>query len=66
MTPLILTLIQLGIQFTPTAVRDIANLLHGNPKTATESEAEYMARIGGLIDANTANIEAQNAEIQKP
>lgn len=66
MTPLILALIQLGIQYTPVAVKDIANLIHGNPKTATETNEQYVARIGTLIDANTANVIAQDAEIQKP
>lgn len=66
MTPLILALIQLGIQFTPVAVKDIAALIHGDPKLATETDAEYVARIGAKIDQNTANVEAQDAEIQKP
>lgn len=61
---LILALVQLGIQFTPVVVKDVANLIHGNPKTAAETDAEYVARIGGQIDQDAANIAAQDKAIQ--
>ena len=64
MNPLVTILLGLGAQFGPQLVKDIANLIHGNPKTATESDAEYVARIGAQIDADAANISAQNDAIQ--
>lgn len=63
---LILALIQLGVQFTPVLVKDVANLIHGNPKTTTETDADYVARIGRQIDTNTQNVVDQDAQIQKP
>lgn len=63
---LVIALIQLGAQFTPVVVKDVAALIHGNPKTVGESDADYVARLGQQIDQNTANVEAQDAEIQKP
>ena len=66
MSPLVTILIGLTAQFGPTLVRDIANLIHGNPPTPGESDADYIARIGRQIDTNTANVIAQDAEIQKP
>ena len=61
---LIAFLLGLSAQFGPTLVKDIANLIHGNPKLATESDADYIARIGGLIDANTQNVIDQDKAIQ--
>lgn len=66
MSPLITILLGLAAQFGPVLVKDVATLIHGNPKLATETDADYVARIGALIDTNTANVVAQDAEIQKP
>jgi hypothetical protein len=61
---LILALLQLGATFTPVLVKDIANLIHGNPKAAGETDEEYVARIGQQIDKNTQSVIDQDAAIQ--
>lgn len=61
---LIVILLQLGIKYTPQAVKDISALLHGHPKTPGETDEAYLTRIGGLIDANVAKVEAGDAEVQ--
>ena len=66
MNNLILALIQLGAEFTPVLVKDIANLIHGNPKTPGETDDAYIARIGAQIDQNTQRVVDQDAEIQRP
>lgn len=64
MSPLVTILIGLTAQFGPTLVKDIANLIHGNPKTAAETDADYIARIGRQIDTNTQNVIDQDKAIQ--
>jgi hypothetical protein len=61
---LIAFLFGLAAQYGPTLVKDIANLIHGNPKLPTETDADYVARIGGMIDANTQNVIDQDKAIQ--
>jgi len=64
-TQLIAFLIGLSAQYGPGLVKDIANLIHGNPMQPGETEADYIARIGAQIDADAANIAAQDKAIQE-
>jgi hypothetical protein len=61
---LIAFLIGLGAQYGPGLVKDIANLIHGNPPTPGESDADYASRIGRQIDTNTQNVIDQDKAIQ--
>lgn len=63
---LIAFLIGLSAQYGPVLVKDIANLIHGNPPAPGESDADYISRIGRQIDTNTQNVVDQDAQIQKP
>jgi hypothetical protein len=63
-TQLIAFLIGLSAQYGPGLVKDIAGLIHGNPAQPGESDADYIKRIGAQIDADAANISAQNNAIQ--
>jgi hypothetical protein len=62
---LIAILLPLILQYTPTAIKDITQLIEGNPQKAGEADADYITRLGAQIDANDASIAAQDAEIQK-
>ncbi len=46
-------------------IQDLARLFAGNPQQQGEADAAYIARVGALIDQNTAKIVAQDADIQK-
>lgn len=61
---LIAQLILLGIQFGPELVKDVANLIHGNPKNADESDAEYIARLQSQVAQNTTSVDQQDDAIQ--
>lgn len=62
---LLAILLPLLVQYTPTAIKDIIALIEGNPQAQGEADADYIARMGSLIDANDASIAAQDAEIQR-
>lgn len=61
---LIIALINLGFQFGPELVKDVATLIHGNPQQQGETVDAYVARVGGIIDANTAKVIAEDKDIQ--
>lgn len=62
---LLAILLPIIMQYTPTAIRDILALIEGNPQKQGEADADYIARMGKMIDAGVAKIDAQDAEIQK-
>jgi len=64
-TQLIATLVGLGAQFGPALVKDVSNLIHGNPKTPGETDEAYVARIGAQIDQNTQRVVDQDKDIQQ-
>ena len=62
---LLAILLPIILQYTPTAIRDVMALIEGNPQASGESDADYIARMGALIDAGVAKIDQQDADIQK-
>ena len=51
------------VQYGPQLVVSITNLIHGNPQTTTETDAEYIARIQGLIDKTAADTTATDNQV---
>jgi len=62
---LLAILLPIIIQYTPTAIKDILALIKGNPQKQGETDDEYIARVGAMIDAGVQKIDEQDAEIQK-
>lgn len=62
---LLAALLPLLVQYSIKGVEDVLALIKGNPQQQGEADADYIARMGAVIDANTASIDAQDAEIQK-
>jgi hypothetical protein len=61
---LIAILLPVLTQVTPQLVKDVVDLIHGNPQQQGETDDLYVSRIGGLIDQNTAKVVAEDQEIQ--
>ncbi len=64
MSPLILTLIQLGFTYGPALVKDIADLIHSNPILPDETEDAYVARINPLITAKLDDAAQNDAAVE--
>ena len=62
---LISALLPVFIQYTPIAVRDIANLVHGNPQQQGEADDAYVARLVAIQNADAASVIAQDQKIQE-
>lgn len=64
LTQLIAVLLPIIAQATPALVKDVVDLIHGNPQQDGEDDAAYIARVGALIDANVAKVEAGDKDVQ--
>lgn len=65
LTQLITVLLQALAVFTPQLLKDIVDLIHGNPQQQGETDDAYIARIGAQIDQNAARVAGEDADIQK-
>lgn len=61
---LIAALLPIIAEYTPQLIADIANLIKGNPQGQAETDAAYITRIGGIIDANATKVATEDAAIQ--
>lgn len=61
---LIATLIPVLLQVTPQLVKDVADLIHGNPQQQGEADDAYIARLNAQIDANAKVVAAEDAAIE--
>lgn len=61
---LIAILLPIIAQATPQLVKDVVDLIHGNPQQQGETDAAYIDRIGGMIDTNTAKVIAGDQQVQ--
>lgn len=61
---LIAILLPLLAQVTPQLIKDVIDTIRGNPQNNGETDDEYIARINGIIDDNTARVIQQDEEIQ--
>lgn len=62
-------LISLGpaiAQYGPEFVKGFIDLVHGNPQNTGESDADYITRTNGLIDAKLLDAETKDAQIEAP
>ena len=62
---LIALLLPIFAQAAPQLIKDVVDLIHGNPQQTGETDDQYIARLGQMIDANTQKVVDQDAEIQK-
>lgn len=62
---LIALILQAVAATTPQLVKDVVDLIHGNPQQQGETDDAYIARINGQIDGNAAKIAQEDAEIQQ-
>jgi hypothetical protein len=61
---LVTILIGLFGQYGPALVKDITNLIHGNPQLAGETDAAYIARLNTLASAKQADTLANDAAVE--
>lgn len=57
-------LLPIFAQYGATGIRDIISLIEGNPQQQGETDAAYIERTGGLIDANVQKVVAGDAVVQ--
>jgi hypothetical protein len=62
---LLAALLPIIMQYSITGVKDVIALIEGNPQQQGEADADYVARMGALIDANTQAIQDEDTDIQK-
>jgi len=61
---LISTLLELGAQYGPKLVSDLALLIHSTPKNAGEDDAAYIARLNQQITANLDQAAKNDASVE--
>lgn len=62
---LLAQLLPLLLEYTPQLIHDGVDLIHGNPQQPGETDEAYIQRVYASIDADVAQIEQQDADIQK-
>lgn len=51
-------------QYGPTIVKDVTDLIHGNPQAQGEADDAYIVRINGLIDQKLTDALAKDAAVE--
>jgi hypothetical protein len=51
-------------QYGPTIVKDVSDLIHGNPQTQGETDAAYITRINALVDTKLSDALAKDAAVE--
>lgn len=63
---LIAALINLIGQWGPVLVKEVIELIHGNPQQPNETDDAYIARLNALSDSKLSDAAANDAEVEKP
>jgi hypothetical protein len=64
MLELITLLLGAAAKYGPGLVKNVSDLIHGNPQQQGETDDDYIARINGLIDTKLADAEAKDKEVE--
>jgi hypothetical protein len=63
---LIALLLQLFAQYGPDLVKQVTDLIRGNPQNAGETDDQYIARINTQITATLDDAAGKDADVEKP
>jgi hypothetical protein len=61
---LIAVLLPLIAKYGPGLVKQVADLIHGNPQAQGETDDAYIARINAQIDTTLADAEAKDKDVE--
>lgn len=62
---LIALLLQIFAKYSPELVRQVSDLIHGNPQQSGETDDQYIARINTQITATLDEAAAKDADVEK-
>lgn len=65
MEKLLLALLPMLIQYGPQLVKDVVDLVHGNPQQQGESDEAYIARLNDLTNQNILSTLSQDKQVEE-
>lgn len=61
---IITALLPVFAQFEPALVKDVADLIHGNPRLQDETDEAYATRVLALAEAKLKDAQANDAAVE--
>lgn len=59
------TLLPLVVQYGPGLVKDLVDLIHGNPQTQGETDNAYIARLNALTESTIQKVLDQDKTVEQ-